>query len=262
MSTIVTRSGKGSPLTHTEVDDNFTNLNTGKYQEGSAIGAVTPAAGTFTTLTATGQTSLGGAAGSESLRATVVASSVNWLQVQGSTSTNRPRLVAQGSDGDIGLNYITKGSGTHSFASDANAGTVQFSIIRTASAVNYVQVTGAATGGRVTISSQGSDTNVPMIIGTKGSGSLNVRTDGSASTQFAVTHTSSAANYINVTGGAATNSPVISALGTDTNIDLTLTPKGTGNVRFGTYTGTALAIAGYIEIKDAGGTLRKLAVVA
>jgi hypothetical protein len=37
MSTIVTRSGKGSPLTHTEVDNNFTNLNTDKV-ESSAIG--------------------------------------------------------------------------------------------------------------------------------------------------------------------------------------------------------------------------------
>lgn len=32
MSTIVTRSGKGSPLTNTEVDTNFTNLNTDKIQ--------------------------------------------------------------------------------------------------------------------------------------------------------------------------------------------------------------------------------------
>jgi hypothetical protein len=57
MSTIVTRSGKGSPLTHVEMDANFTNLNTDKYQEGSAIGATTPAAGTFTqaaVITATG----------------------------------------------------------------------------------------------------------------------------------------------------------------------------------------------------------------
>lgn len=30
MSTIVTRAGKGSPLTHTEVDANFTNLNADK----------------------------------------------------------------------------------------------------------------------------------------------------------------------------------------------------------------------------------------
>jgi hypothetical protein len=32
MSTIVTRAGKGSPLTHTEVDNNFTNLNTDKVE--------------------------------------------------------------------------------------------------------------------------------------------------------------------------------------------------------------------------------------
>lgn len=30
MSTIVTRAGKGTPLTHTELDANFTNLNTDK----------------------------------------------------------------------------------------------------------------------------------------------------------------------------------------------------------------------------------------
>ena len=50
MSTIVTRAVKGTPLSHAEMDANFTNLNTDKYQEGSAIGGTTPAAGTFTTL--------------------------------------------------------------------------------------------------------------------------------------------------------------------------------------------------------------------
>ena len=32
MTTIVTRTGKGSPLTHVEVDTNFTNLNTNKIE--------------------------------------------------------------------------------------------------------------------------------------------------------------------------------------------------------------------------------------
>ena len=36
MSTIVTRAGKGSPLTHVEVDANFTNLNTDKVEKTSA----------------------------------------------------------------------------------------------------------------------------------------------------------------------------------------------------------------------------------
>jgi hypothetical protein len=50
--------------------------------------------------------------------------------------------------------------------------------------------------------------------------------------------------------------------GTD-DIDLRLTPAGTGTVRYGTHSAIAAeTITGYITIKDAGGTLRKLAVVS
>lgn len=52
MSTIVTRAGKGSPLTNTEVDSNFTNLNTDKYQSGDNI--------SVGTLSATGQVTVSG----------------------------------------------------------------------------------------------------------------------------------------------------------------------------------------------------------
>ena len=45
MSTIVTRAGKGSPLTHAEVDANFTNLNTDK------AGYITGEGGTVTQST-------------------------------------------------------------------------------------------------------------------------------------------------------------------------------------------------------------------
>ena len=43
MTTITTRSGKGSPLTNNEVDANFTNLNTDKAELSGATftGAVT-----------------------------------------------------------------------------------------------------------------------------------------------------------------------------------------------------------------------------
>ena len=37
MATLTTRAGKGSPLTHAEVDANFTNLNTDKL-ESSDVG--------------------------------------------------------------------------------------------------------------------------------------------------------------------------------------------------------------------------------
>jgi hypothetical protein len=52
MSTIVTRAGKGSPLTHTEVDANFTNLNADKagYVAGEG-GTVTQATSKSTGVT-------------------------------------------------------------------------------------------------------------------------------------------------------------------------------------------------------------------
>jgi hypothetical protein len=80
MSTIVTRAGKGSALTHTEVDANFTNLNTDKLQSGNTaaaltitsatiaggtingttVGATTPSTGAFTTLSASSTSTLNG----------------------------------------------------------------------------------------------------------------------------------------------------------------------------------------------------------
>jgi hypothetical protein len=47
MSTIVTRAGKGSALTHNEVDANFTNLNTDKLQSGNTAASLTITTATF-----------------------------------------------------------------------------------------------------------------------------------------------------------------------------------------------------------------------
>ncbi len=52
MSTIVTRAGKGTPLTHNEVDANFTNLNTDKLEVGVAFNAAVAATPAVTANTA------------------------------------------------------------------------------------------------------------------------------------------------------------------------------------------------------------------
>jgi hypothetical protein len=55
----------------------------------------------------------------------------------------------------------------------------------------------------------------------------------------------------------------ISVEGADTNIDLQFITKGTGVVRFGTWTTSVdAAVNGYVTIRDAGGTTRKLATIA
>jgi len=206
----------------------------------------------------TGVWSLGGLVGAESLRVTPVASAVNYVQVQGGTTGLPALFAAQGSDTNVSLQYLSKGTGNHNFGTAG--GTAQFLITHTASAVNYLQVTGAATGSYVNFSAQGSDANVGIFYGVKGSFSHDFNTGGGL--QFRIAHAASAVNYLLVTGAATGNAATMSAQGSDTNIDLALTPKGTGNVRFGTRTANAdAAITGYLEIKDSGGTLRKLAII-
>ncbi len=62
---------------------------------------------------------------------------------------------------------------------------------------------------------------------------------------------------------AATGRVNLDAKGPSANIDIALGPKGAGLVRFGSHSVSAdAAITGYVTIKDAAGTQRKLAVIA
>jgi len=87
--------------------------------------------------------------------------------------------------------------------------------------------------------------------------------NGDGNEQFRVSNTASAVNYVQVTGSTTTAGlgvATVSGEGTATNVDLALTPKAAGRVRFGSYTVTSLTQTGFIEIKDAGGTTRRLLV--
>lgn len=71
-----------------------------------------------------------------------------------------------------------------------------------------------------------------------------------------------AVNSFQMIAAAAGGGPQLTVTGTDTNIDLRFTTQGTGVLRFGTLTASADApVTGYITVKDAGGTVRKLAVI-
>jgi len=168
-------------------------------------------------------------------------------------------LGVAGSSANPNLYLSTKGTGAIQFFTNGQGSTRQFNIAHTASAVNYVQVTGSATGNGVTLSSQGSDSAVAMIYSVKGFQSHLFQTN-SGTTQFTISTTTSAVNRLNVTGSTAGTAPILSAAGSDTDIDLALTPKGTGLVRFGTYVAGALLATGYINIKAADGTTYKVLV--
>lgn len=124
MTTIVTRVGKGSPLTWTEVDSNFTNLNNAKYESGNnasfgtisgttitassgfsgalngTVGATTPASGSFTSLTDSGNLTFTGTG--------------NRILGDFSTTTNANRVAFQTStvNGQTNVNIIPNGTNT------------------------------------------------------------------------------------------------------------------------------------------------------
>jgi hypothetical protein len=126
MSTIVTRSGKGSPLTNNEVDANFTNLNTDKVQVTG-----TPTSGQAITWSGTAwvpSTITSGVSSVASADGSVVVTTVSGavdlsVGIAGSTGT----LIAQvrnqtGSTLTKGtLVYITGGSGNKAIVSKAQA---------------------------------------------------------------------------------------------------------------------------------------------
>ena len=230
-----------------------------------AIGGTTPAAGTFTTLTSPILKSATGSATTGVSLDTPLGAQATIIDIGDGT---RPLRLNGGSAGSVTTAGVSSSvgilqlSGSNSDVRTYTGGrgsTLQFNVLHTASAVNYVQVTGAATGSAPTISAQGSDATLNLNLASKGSGS-NILFQINALNAFQVSGTGTVVNRLLARAAIAGAAPALEAVGTDTDIDLTLTPKGAGAVRFGTYTASVLTPTGYITIKDSGGTTRRLLV--
>ena len=166
----------------------------------------------------------------------------------------RPLVINGGSAGGAQTAGITAttvlaisggGGNPVRFYTNGRVTTQQAEIAHTASAVNYVQVTGAATGIGVKVSAQGSDTNIPVDIAAKGTGlisltqngivrlSINsndtlIGINGSGTPALQAIPSAGAVNLLTVRQGATGFGAVLGASGSDTNIPLVLQPKGTG----------------------------------
>jgi hypothetical protein len=80
---------------------------------------------------------------------------------------------------------------------------------------------------------------------------------------FVVENSATSVNYLGTRPSDTGVSPFIYVEGDDPDLDFFIVPKGTGKLKFGGHTPTADApIAGYMEVKDSGGVIRKLAVIA
>jgi hypothetical protein len=135
---------------------------------------------------------------------------------------------------------------------DANGNTM-LSFSPEASAVNYLVIQNQTTTNAPSFQTAGSDNNIAMLFITKGTGTINLYGTNSPIASFVPA--SSAVNsfaFYNSTTGNALN---IAATGTDNNIILGLTGKGTGGVEVQGNTAGGSAVTGYVgELLSSGYT--------
>lgn len=154
-----------------------------------------------------------------------------------SASATLSALILE-STGTSELHIASTGANLIRFWSEGQGGAEQFRIAPVGSSVNMLQVQGAAAASGPAMLAVGADTNIGLVISSKGGGAVEIRTNSASQSQFLVAHTASAVNYVQVTGGATGNAAVVSAQGSDTNIQLTLFAKGTQGVALTTGGGT------------------------
>lgn len=128
--------------------------------------SLTAPAGAIAGDTNTGIGQIGGAdtisliaGGSEGLRVTAVTGGVNYTRFYGATGGNAPVLMADGSDPNISMAFLTKGTGNHIFYTAASL--PQAVVLHTANANRYLTLTGSANGNPTIGSSAGGISLLP-----------------------------------------------------------------------------------------------------
>lgn len=169
----------------------------------------------YSSLTVTGQASLGGSVGSEGLRVVNTANAVNWVQVAGSVTTGTAVISVQGTDSNRALNITSGGTGAIRLATN-NGAQNSFVVVPVGlTDVNRIQVNSNAAGTGPGISSTGSDTNIDINVTPKGTGIL--KENGPFSVSGAVTLPGLASS------SAATTGTLCWTTGTgNVNVDTTL----------------------------------------
>jgi hypothetical protein len=206
--------------------------------------------GTYALTTPRIVTALNDVNGLPLLALSPVASAANYLQLSNAVTAGSPSIQAAGTDVNIGV--IIQSKGTGAVALKANGATV-FQAFGTAGAVNTLYVSNALTGVDPVLASFG-DTNAGLRIFPAGTGRVTVTNLSAASPiftgqakiidpqinriwdyvnnveAFRFNAPASSVNYISTYGSITGTTTAIYAAGTDTNVDLLLSGKGTGRV--------------------------------
>ena len=180
-----------------------------------------------------------GATTATQLRVKDTVGAINYLQIAGGVSGDDPSIAAVGSQ-TRNIRYRTGTGASHLFET-GSYGNTQVAIVHMPIVSNYVTLAGSATGAGASaltnITFTGTDSSVNAAISVKGSGYIafaGISSTNNQAFRVATTNAISTGNLLQVQGAVAGSAPILSAIsgpgGSDTNIDLALTPKGTGAV--------------------------------
>jgi len=206
---------------------------------------------------ADGYVSLGGRYGSEALRAIYQSGAVNAFEISGGPTGYAPSIRGRGADTNVSVSLDMQGAGSFDVTAHSYGEYIARFFTAGSGAANRIDVYNGMTGFAPSIRGRGTDTNVGLSFDAQATGAIVFSNNGFATALLTLNGAAGTDSYIEINSGTA--SAAIAAKGA-TNADLVFTPNGTGVMRFGSYTGTALSPAGYITIKDSAGNTRRLLV--
>jgi hypothetical protein len=183
-------------------------------------------------------------------------SAVNYLVITNAATAGSPSITFTGSDADVYGAIYCKGTSGLTILDDSTNQIAEF--LDSASGVNYLRLTNAATGNGPIISALGPDSNIDLRLNPKGTGKVvidgglqfndsgaEIIYDSAGDELLKFTSPASAVNYFDLGSAATGNAVYLSANGDDADIDIDLYPKGTGGVNL------AWQSANYISVKGA-----------
>ena len=175
------------------------------------------------------------------------------VTLAGSGYVEQPTVTISGGTGSGGTAYASVGAGSiiRTLGASGNqaldfytAGSITSSLpifrIRDNVGDSYLMV--ASSTGSATLTAQGAaGAGLNLFANSGGRVTIGTNSTQTNSEQFRVSNTTTSVNYVQVTGGVTGNPGTVtmSAQGSDANVNLALTPKGTGGVGIGTSNPTA-----------------------
>ena len=183
---------------------------------------------------------------------TATSSAVNEITLANAATNAGPRISATGGDSNVDLDLLAKGTGHLTVRGNSNPGVIQLNCEQNTHGQQIKSQPHSTNTTNIMLLPEGADSTLVSRVSvdtltSKTLTSPKIGTnilDTGGNELLKLTATGSAVNELTLANAATGGAPILSATGGDTNIGITLTPKGSGAVKldlltFPTVTGSA-----------------------